>query len=272
MNSVYLVPCDFTEVFENSLKLALHIAHFNGKKVIVLHVTKHPKDKLSMLKKLRKFISELDSKDQDILIPRVLSGDPLSDIAKASEILDAELVIMGTHGSKGIQKIVGSKALGVVGHSFAPFIITKDSGQAESFKNIVFPFCFETDSIQIAQATAKLASQFNSKVHLFGYRDKDEILTNRTLKNQNIVWQFFKEKGIETVKVDVDYKENYEKALMQYVQESNADLLAATFFNTTIFSGKNSFVQALLENDLDIPVLTVSAEQLTLSSYSSVMR
>ncbi len=271
MNAVYLVPCDFTEVFKKSLKLALRLAHFNGRKIVLLHVTKYRKDKLPMLRKLRKVISEFDMKDQEILIPLILSGEPLSDIAKASEILDAELVIMATHGSKGIQKIVGSKALGVVDHSFAPFIITKGAGNTENFKNIVFPFCFEKDSIQIAHAIAKIASQFNSTVHLFGYRDKDTILTKKTLKNQKLLAQFFKEKSIETNIVEVDYKDNYEKAVLNYVQESNADLLAATFFNTTIFSGKNSFVQSLLENDLEIPVLTINADQLTLSSFSSVM-
>jgi len=49
----------------------------------------------------------------------------------------------------------------------------------------------------------------------------------------------------------------------------DADLIAATYFKTGILPPPNSFVQVMIENDHDIPILTVNADEL--SVMGSVM-
>ena len=53
----------------------------------------------------------------------------------ASEI-DAEMVIMGTHGIKGMQKFFGSWALKVIANSKVPFIVIQEPPKKDLFENI----------------------------------------------------------------------------------------------------------------------------------------
>ena len=58
---------------------------------------------------------------------------------------------------------------------------------------------------------------------------------------------------------------------MDYADEVNADLFASSFFVDTFLPTMNSFVQALIENNRQIPLLTANAEELTFTSgYSYI--
>ena len=55
----------------------------------------------------------------------IRKGNIFEDIGDVAKEIGARLIIMGTHGIKGIQKLVGSYALKVILHSEIPFIITQ---------------------------------------------------------------------------------------------------------------------------------------------------
>jgi hypothetical protein len=73
------------------------------------------------------------------------------------------------------------------------------------------------------------------------------------------------------VVANIDKTKDFEKELITYAKEVDADLFAATFFSTSLIKGMSGFLQALIENEYSIPVLTVNAEDLSVSSISSVM-
>jgi len=268
---IYLVPCDFSPIFESALRLGIDLAEYNKGSVMIIHIISKKSEKLEAKQKMKKVINALNENDKTYVDYRILIGDLYEDIAKASEILNVSLIVMGTHGAKGMQKLMGSHALKLVNSTSSPFMITHGHKYIEKMKNIVMPFCFEKDSLQVAVFAANIAKQFNSKIHLVGYKDKDEILKSKTKSNQNILRGFFNEQKVEVVLVNLDTNAKYEQSLIEYAKEIDADLFAATFFNTTLIPGMNGFVQSLIENDFDIPLLTVNAEELGISSVSSVM-
>ena len=52
--------------------------------------------------------------------------------------------------------------------------------------------------------------------------------------------------------------------------EVDADLMAAGYYKDGIITNPNSFIQAMIENELHLPLLTVNAEGLTVSGSHSV--
>ena len=50
---------------------------------------------------------------------------------------NAVAIIMGTHGSKGMQKVFGSFAMKVIISTTVPFMIVQDNSEIKNIKNIV---------------------------------------------------------------------------------------------------------------------------------------
>ena len=60
---------------------------------------------------------------------------------------NVDLVLMGTHGMKGMQKLTGSWALKVIVKSKVPFIVVQDApADEERYHNIVFPVDFKKEN------------------------------------------------------------------------------------------------------------------------------
>jgi nucleotide-binding universal stress UspA family protein len=268
---IYLVPCDFTDKFESALRLGIDLAEYNKGSVMIIHIVGKKSDKIEAKQKLKKLISELKPEDKPYVDFRVLIGDIYDDIAKAAEILNVALIVMGTHGAKGMQKLMGSHALKLVNSTSSPFMITQGNKYIDKMKNIVFPFSNEKESIQIAPFAANVAKQFNSRVHLIGYHDKDSSIESKMRANLHLLKGYFSDHKIDYVVADIDKSKDFEKELISYAKNVDADLFAATFFSSSLIKGVSGFLQFLIENESSIPVLTVNSEELGVSSVSSIM-
>lgn len=267
---LYLIPYDFTPVSEAALRLGLDLAEANKGKVLLLHVVKKNAEKTEAKNKFKTLISKLETKDQEFASFKVLVGDIFADIAKASELLDVTLIVMGTHGAKGFQKIFGSHAVKMISSSACPFLITQGKKEIDKLKTIVMPFSFEKRTIQIASFASKMAKQFNATVHLVGYHDKDEWLEKHMKQNQMLVKNHLESNGVSCVIANIEIGSDFEKELMKYASSVDADLMAAGYFQDGIITNPNSFIQSMIENELNLPLLTVNAEELTVSTGNMV--
>lgn len=268
---IYLIPYDFSPISESAMILGLDLAEYNNGSVMMIHVVDRKSAKHDAKEKFEEIISKLSDKQKALIQTRVLVGDVYDDISKASEILGASMIVMGTHGAKGFQKLFGSHALKMVSATSTPFMITQGAKRVEKMKTIVMPFYFEKESIQIASFAGHLAKQFNSTIHLVGFHDKDEWLEGGTRTNQMVMRKFFTEHNVSHELVNLPRKKSYEKELIDYAAEVDADLIAVAYFNESFIPTFNSFVQELIENERHIPVLTVNAEDLTVTSGLSFM-
>jgi nucleotide-binding universal stress UspA family protein len=268
---IYLVPCDFSEKFESALRLGIDLAVYNKGSVMSIHIVSKKSDKIEAKQKMKKVIAALKDEERELVEYRVLVGDIYDDIAKAAEVLNVAFIVMGTHGAKGMQKLMGSHALKLVNSTSSPFMITQGNKYIDKMKNIVFPFSHEKESVQVAMFTAGIAKQFGSKVHLIGFHDKDSLIESKMKSNLMLLKNYFTEQKIDFVVADIDKSQDFEKELMTYADGVDADLFAATFFSSSLIKGVSGFLQFLIENESSIPVLTVNSEELSVSSVSSVM-
>lgn len=257
----YLVPFDFTPVTKDALHYALKLASTGGGTVILGHVVKTHDEVTAAKIKLNEIISKLSAEDQERVTVKVIEGNIFDDLNKTAEITEASVIVMGTHGPQGMQRVFGSNALKIVSGSSVPLIITQEGKKDSTFKNIVMPFSFHKESVQVTQVAASLAKKYDATLHLVGYRDKDEWLLRDMKTNQAVVRKHLAQHDINYHLVTLEGTKSYEKELMEYATEVDADLIAAAYFPQGLRAMFNSFLQGMIMNEHKIPVITINAQE-----------
>jgi len=132
-----LCPIDFSEQSLAALDVALKVAQQNDAKLYLLNVAPVPggaagfqpvpldpypyleKDRQQQLAKLAREKIPGSVRYETL----VINGDPAERVLEASRALEADLIVMGSHGRKGLSRIVlGSVAERVVRESSTPVL------------------------------------------------------------------------------------------------------------------------------------------------------
>ncbi|MFT6500965.1 MAG: nucleotide-binding universal stress UspA family protein [Crocinitomicaceae bacterium] len=260
---IYLIPYDFTSASEGALRLGLDLAEANNGSVYLLHIVKKHSEKIQARTQFTEVFTSLTEKEQLITNTKVIVGELYEDVGKAGDILKASLIVMGTHGAQGMQKVFGSHAVKMINSSSTPFLITRGNKTVDKIKTIVMPFSFAKESIQITTFAAAIAKKFNATMHLVGCHDNDEWLEGKTRANQLVVRRALKEMEVDCELVNMAPSKDYNEQVIAYAKEVDADIIAAAYFKESIFPTPNSFIQGMIENEFEIPLLTVNSEELS---------
>ncbi|MEN9444124.1 MAG: hypothetical protein RIS47_1014, partial [Bacteroidota bacterium] len=109
-----IVPWDFSQVAEYALQHAIKIAKLTDGEIHLLHVVKKDKEEVSAISKLNAIADEVHGKYGIRPSIVVREGSIFKVISDTANDLEATLLVMGTHGMKGMQKFTGSWALKVI--------------------------------------------------------------------------------------------------------------------------------------------------------------
>ena len=223
-----VVPWDFTEVAENALRHAVKISRMVDTSIVLLHIVargiktadyKKKEDKLKVLaaEASNKYDLEVDYQ----LIP----GTIFTAIAEYVNEHDPNLVVMGTHGLKGMQKLTGSWALKVIIGSKIPFIVVQEPPRdMEKYHNIVFPVDFRSENKEKLKMAIFMGKYFESRVQILKAVTSDKSLLKKTNINLNFAIKYLIQNNIE-YKIHELPKGNLAKQTIEYAEKLNADLI-----------------------------------------------
>jgi nucleotide-binding universal stress UspA family protein len=259
----YLVPFDFSPVAESALKHALLVAAITDSNVELLHLVKSQGDIAAAEKKFGPVLAALPENQRAKVTTKVIAGDIFTDISKIAEFTDAQLIIMGTHGAKGFQKLFGSYAIKVITSSAIPFIITQEKAPGDSFRTIVLPVDLTKESVQILKFAADLASKFNSEIHLVGAEQSDPWQAKRIANNIQLAKNHLSKHKIRHVVSTLKGDKDFAKEVLEYGAAHNADLYAITYFTEILLPQFDTFAQSMITNAQQMPVLVVNAHALS---------
>ena len=125
-------------------------------------------------------------------------GSIFSAIAEFANEKQASLVVMGTHGMKGMQKLTGSWALKVIVKSKVPFIVVQDPpADQERYHNIVFPVDFRNENKEKIKMAIFMGKYFDSKIHILVTTTTDKNLIKKTKVNLNFAIKYLIQNNIE---------------------------------------------------------------------------
>lgn len=268
-SNTILVPTDFTEVALMALKHASQLAKIFNKHIILLHVletgmlesSKSKEQKENEASKKLQVLADANKKESGIETSFVVKqGNIFDQIGEQADELNTALVVMGTHGVKGMQHVVGSKALRVITNSNRPFVVVQKKEMKEhGFKNIVLPIDFSKESKQKLVWAVELSKVFNSTFHILAEFENDEY-TSRAVNN-NIAYakNYLSERNCNYV-VHHAKKGDFSKETIQYASSVDADLILIMTNQSKDLSEYiiGPYEQNVIANDAQIPVMTLN--------------
>lgn len=270
-NNIIVVPWDFTPVAESALAHAARISRMVGNKICLLHIV-DPGTKVRAegeKKTLLRHIADENGRKYNLPIDsEVIKGSIFTSIAEFVNDRDASLVVMGTHGMVGMQKLTGSWALKVIVKSKAPFIVVQDPpSDQERYHNIVFPVDFKTENKEKMGMAIFMGKYFDSKVHILRTVTKDKSLTKKTNINLNFAVKFLMQNNIDFEVHEVPHGK-FAQQTIDFAQNIKADLiLIMTTKNITMADYVvGASEQYIIANSSKIPVCCVNPR----SSFAKV--
>ncbi len=259
-----LVTWDYTEVSYYALLHAIRIAKNVENNIRLVHIIDHTiakKNFAEIENKFSKSVQDLETKHKMPLEGVLLEGKIFNEISNYANDSDASMVIMGTHGIKGVQKITGSWALKVIVGSTIPFIVVQDKPHTdERFKSIVFPIDFKSENKEKLQWAIYLGKYFNSKTYLFKTPVTDKSLLKKVNTNLNFAIKFLIQNNIDYEIRTAHKSSKFPKETIDFAQKINADLILIT---TTKYINFADYVlgaqeQYIIANSSKIPVMCVN--------------
>ena len=181
LNNILLVPTDFSDVCHNAIDYAVKVAHQIGFKVVIYHVIN--KDTHALFKGQGEIGTAVANKMQSIIdgfkmqfnveMDFLYEGGSIFDlIHKKAEEIGANMIVLGTHGKKGMQHLMGSYALKVITQAQVPTVVVQKK-KFGGIRNILFPINTFTEARQKVGYASAIAKRFDSTIHLYKEKVSD---------------------------------------------------------------------------------------------------
>ncbi len=266
-----VVPWDFTPVAENALAHAVKISRTIKNDICLLHIVSpgiSPKEE-TKTRIIMKQLAETNSQNYNMPVTYHISkGSIFTSIAEFVNEKEASLVVMGTHGMKGMQKLTGSWALKVIVKSKTPFIVVQNPpADQEKYHDIVFPVDFKRETKEKIQMAIFMGKYFDSKIHLLVGTSADKGLLRKINTNLNFTIKYFIQNNIE-YEIHKLPKGNIAEQTIEFAQEINADLIVIVTTKNITFADYvlGASEQYMIANSSKIPVCCINPK----ASFASV--
>src|SRR5829696_484619 len=185
-----LIPYDFSETAALALEHAVFMAKLCKAKISLLHVIETYSFTSAISNAFSKSQTEFESKIEETTKDKLKSiaegihkksaiqvnylaevGSIYKQIVKVANDINANMIIMGTHGASGVSEfLLGSNAYKIVSGSPCPVITVQAHAKKVGFKDLVLPIDDSAVSRQKVTYAIEIAKYYNSTVHIAGLR------------------------------------------------------------------------------------------------------
>ena len=267
-----LIPTDFTVVAQYAIEAAVPFARLTNTNMVLVHIVKKAEEIPAATAQVE-LEADKAARDYGIHVKGIVrEGTIFTTISETVDELDAGLVLMGTHGIKGMQKLTGSWALKVIVKSKVPFIIVQARPRKATIDRIAFPIDYKRENREKIGWAYYVARLFNSKVHILRYEpSKDRKIEQGIRTNLIFTEKFLRSKNIRYETTVAKGNDSFAKESMQFAEEIDADLILIT---TTKGISVTDFVLGTSEEDTitnsaNIPVMCVNPRKSKIGGFSA---
>lgn len=257
--NLYIVPYDFTPITQNALDYALFLGNKVHTEIMLLHIAPSKEKGRPMLQKLEEVKSKMTPPPGVEISTKVIVGSLFNDIGRVAKETHAQLIIMGTHGSRGMQKIFGSNAMKVIVSAECPFIVVQKNTKPKNIENVVVPIDLTKESLQIVNYAGDIANMFNAKVQVLAEKQSDQILNTRIQNRIKLVKEQYEDRNVDA-SINFVKRGSYGKRVMSYVKANKSDLIAIAYHSESLFPQFDSFAPNLITNKEALPVLIINSK------------
>ena len=212
-------------------------------------------------KKLKELVAE--RADSGVEIHTMTAhGKIYEKINEVAEMIGATLILMGTSGSLGLMKFIGSNTLRVIRESKIPVISIKGKEIQEGLASILVPLDLSKETKDKVSKAVWLSKLYgNARIDIVSIStSSDSFIKNKAKRQVQQVQTFLQSKGIDsTGKMITDTKgKSVAESIIEYSQTVKAGLIMVMTQQenniTQMFIGSSA--QAII-NGSEVPVMSV---------------
>jgi nucleotide-binding universal stress UspA family protein len=269
LNDIILVPTDFSETCQNAINHGAELAEYLDYKLTIFHVINQQTK--SNLKKEKLEISAITERLEDIannirertrlqVDTLTCEGSIFDQIHQTARDLGAKLMVLGTHGKKGLQYLVGSYALKVVTKTPVPTIVVQKRGFGKGYKKIVFPINSFTEARQQVRWAIHMARTFGSEIFIYRQPQANEDLSKKIRVVSAQIEKAFDKYKVRYFIMDAEKTKNFAEQMINYAATVHADLIMI-MTDADVFSqdfNADAWDQKMMYNEAQIPVMCIN--------------
>lgn len=239
-----IVPVDFSNHSAWALEVAAGIAKKNNAELLVLHMlelstglltksnNQHQTTAIFLLKiaeaKFEEFLQKdfLEGLKVTPIVKHFKVFDEVNDVAMEH---DADLVVMGSHGTSGSRDIfIGSNTEKVVRNSDVPVFVVKNQIPDLKLDEVVFACDFKYENIRPYLNATKLFKAFESTINLLYVNLPNENFRSTTEIDTRVADFLMKADGNLDSMKNVHYQADYsvERGIINFSNKVGADIIA----------------------------------------------
>jgi nucleotide-binding universal stress UspA family protein len=194
---------------------------------------------------------------------KLKKGRIYREVDNMARLLEAELIVTGAHGISGYEEYwIGSNAYKIVSYASSPVITVRhDFPIRKKIERILVPMDGSPETLQKIPFVLKLATLFKSEVHLVTTHNSHLKSIQRITEKLAKTALDFLQKHQVTLIEDSIVANDLTKAVLNYAEKVNADLIAMmTEQETPVNILLGAQAQQLI-NQSPIPVLSIHPQE-----------
>jgi nucleotide-binding universal stress UspA family protein len=255
-----LVLWDFSMKAEYAFAHAVNVSKITGNDIALIHIVKSEDESEIFQKKVSEVADKLNISYNVKPKVVVLKGSIFKTISDFASEGGTELVIMGTHGIRGMQRLTGSWALKVIRGCRVPFLVVQDMPVSTKMDNIIFPIDFKKENKEKIKWAHYLCNIYHSKIHIVHPLVTDRIFKNRIYSNIVFAKKYFDNTDINFEIKSVGNKIDFAKDTIEYADKVKANVILIMTSKTLTFADyvMGPSEQVIIANASKIPVMVVN--------------
>ena len=235
-----LVPIDFSEYSENALYMAASVARKVKAELHLVHTLNmgdsHLLDGEDDAIKAAPYIMAMEKRFSNYIQKPYLSDLKVSysvrqksvheEIEEVIEEVNADLIVMGSHGSKGLQEFfIGTNTQKVVRNSKVPVMVIKSKMEGFQIEKVVFACDFDPENVESYNNAKAFFEKLEIDMKLLYVNTPDNFKSTTKIKKRiNAFFKLVKLKEEQPkVKIHNDY--NVEDGIMAYCKLKKASFI-----------------------------------------------
>lgn len=271
-----LVPTDFSNHADNALKVAADLARLYDAEIYLLHILElpmHLADPVSggsfdSVHEAVFFMKAAHKKFEEVMARDYLKGLNVIEtvgsnetkaylgVLNASKKNDVDMIIMGSHGSHGLEEfLVGSNTEKVVRNSEVPVLVIKKAHENFMVKDFVYATNFDEEDKKNIERAHDFAIKIKANLHLLWINTPNRFKT--TLKKRENMDKLLSGMDISHTTLNIFNDLSVEKGIINFSNSINAGLIG---IGTHGRKGLAHFINGSLSEDIvnhaNIPVIT----------------
>jgi len=279
-----LVPYDFSTEANYALNFAADLAKKTKNKLELLHVIELPTPTsfssygeagtmsnetanifmIELIDKRKKQMKDLEEEFEDAgftFETKMVFGNPFAGISKEIVEIDADLVVMGSKGSSGLEEVlIGSNTEKVVRNASCPVITIKSEIAPSDIHKIVFASDFNEVPANVVARLKTSIEIIDGELHLVKINTPSMFEHSRTSMEK--MEAFIKSFDLKPSSMKIYNAPSEEEGIVDYAEDIQADMIAmATTGRTGFLHLLTGSIAEDVVNSAKRPVWTMKAKK-----------